>query len=92
MLFSLGGSQELVCVRDELLPLVRLARVFCIDGAEEDPTAALVVVVENLGRKVALLVDDVVDEQQVVIKSLDAGLAGAENFSGAAILPDGGPD
>jgi two-component system chemotaxis sensor kinase CheA len=89
MLFALGERRELVSVRGELLPLMRLSRVFGVEGAEEDPTKALVVVVENLGRKVALLVDDVIDEQQVVIKSLDAGIAGAEHFSGAAILPNG---
>jgi len=89
MLFALGERRELVSVRGELLPLMRLSRVFGIEGAVEDPTKALVVVVENLGRKVALLVDDVIDEQQVVIKSLDSGIAGAEHFSGAAILPNG---
>ena len=89
MLFSLSEREEMVNVRGELLPLIRLSRVFRIDGAQEDPTQALVVIVENLGRKVALVVDDVIDEQQVVIKSLDAGLAGAEFFSGAAILSNG---
>ena len=89
MLFSMSERDELVSVRGELLPLIRLSRVFKIDGAQEDPTQALVVVVESLGRKVALVVDDVIDEQQVVIKSLDAGIAGADFFTGAAILSDG---
>jgi two-component system chemotaxis sensor kinase CheA len=89
MLFTMSERDELVNVRGELLPLVRLSRVFGIDGAQEDPTQALVVVVESLGRKVALVVDDVIDEQQVVIKSLDAGISGADYFAGAAILSDG---
>ncbi len=89
MLFSLSERDEMVNVRGELLPLIRLSRVFRIEGAQEDPTQALVVIVENLGRKVALVVDDVIDEQQVVIKSLEVGLAGAEFFSGAAILSNG---
>ncbi len=89
MLFTMSERDELVNVRGELLPLVRLSRVFAIEGAQEDPTQALVVVVESLGRKVALVVDDVIDEQQVVIKSLDAGISGADYFTGAAILSDG---
>jgi two-component system chemotaxis sensor kinase CheA len=89
MLFTMSERDELVSVRGELLPLIRLSRVFHIDGAQEDPTQALVVVVESLGRKVALVVDDVIDEQQVVIKSLDAGISGADFFTGAAILSDG---
>ena len=50
---------------------------------------ALVVVVESHGRKIGLLVDDVLTQQQVVIKGLGEGLPGTGYLSGAAILSDG---
>ena len=53
------------------------------------PTQALVVVVESHGRKIGLLVDDVLTQQQVVIKGLGEGLPGTGYLSGAAILSDG---
>ncbi|MFT3837011.1 MAG: chemotaxis protein CheA [Myxococcaceae bacterium] len=89
MLCSLGGSEEFVDVRGELLPLLRLGTLFSISDAVTDPTNGLVVVAESAGRKVALMADDVLAQQQVVIKPLGSGVGEAENFSGAAILSDG---
>jgi two-component system chemotaxis sensor kinase CheA len=90
MLKTLGGQDEMLDVRGEILPLYRLSRLFRVAGAREDPTQALVVVVESLGRKIGLLVDDVLAQQQVVIKPLGSvGIQEGERFSGAAILSDG---
>jgi two-component system chemotaxis sensor kinase CheA len=88
-LVTFAGKGELVNVRGEILPLLRLGRLFGVPGAVEDPTQGLVVVVESLGRKVGLLVDEVVTQQQVVIKSLGAGLQNVPFVAGAAILSDG---
>jgi two-component system chemotaxis sensor kinase CheA len=60
-----------------------------LTGPERAPTDAHVMVVEGLGRKVGLVVDDVISQQQVVIKPLGAGLGDTEYLSGAAILSDG---
>jgi two-component system chemotaxis sensor kinase CheA len=89
MLLSMANRYELLNLRGELIPLLRLGRVFEVDGAESDPANALVVVIENLGRKVGLMVDEVVAQQQVVIKSMGEGLGEARLLSGAAILPNG---
>ncbi|MBK7859261.1 MAG: chemotaxis protein CheA [Archangiaceae bacterium] len=82
-----GQRAEVLNLRGELLEVVRLAPLL---GAQrrEDGTA-LTVVVEGGGKKVALVVDDVLSEQQIVIKPLSEGAQAADLFSGVAILPDG---
>src|SRR5918912_3794854 len=72
-----------------MLPLVRLDRLFQVAGAKSDPTDALVVVVEGLGCRLGLLVDEVVTQQQVVIKKLGEGIGDTPYVTGAAILSDG---
>ena len=83
------GRPRMVRVRDTLLPLVRLADVFGVAGAEADATAATVVVIEDDGRRVALQVDQLVGKQEVVIKALGAALGPVRGVAGAAILGDG---
>jgi two-component system chemotaxis sensor kinase CheA len=89
MLLSLAQRNEMINLRGEILPLLRLDRLFGLSGAKADPTQALVVVVEGFGRRIGLLVDEVVTQQQVVIKSLGEGLGSNRFMSGAAILSDG---
>ncbi len=90
MLFRVTGKAELVLVRGETLPLVRLDRILGVDGAEPDPTKALLVIVESVGGRAAMLVDDVVMKQQVVIKTLGSGIDETQVFyAGAAILSNG---
>ena len=88
-IFSIAGRGEIVNLRGETIPLFRLDRLLQIPAAEQVPTQALVVVVESHGRKIGLLVDDVLTQQQVVIKGLGEGLPGTGYLSGAAILSDG---
>lgn len=89
MLVRFADQGELIDVRGEILPLIRLHRLFDIDRAEEDATRGLVVIIEGVGARAGLLVDDVVTQQQVVIKSLGAGIDDNPFTSGAAILSDG---
>jgi two-component system chemotaxis sensor kinase CheA len=89
MLVTLAGVNEMMNLRGEILPLVRLDRLFRLEGAKADPTQALVVVVEGTGRRFGIVVDEVVAQQQVVIKTLGAGLGATPFVSGAAILSDG---
>jgi len=89
MLFALADRHEVINVRGEILPLLRLDQLFQIDDAKKDPTEGLVVVVETVGKKMGLVVDDVVAQQQVVIKSLGTGMSQTRLVSGAAILSDG---
>ncbi len=83
------GSSEALLMRGEVLPFVRLHRLFKVDGAEKDPTRALSVVVEHEGKRVALLVDELLGQQQFVIKSLDANFQRVDGVAGATILGDG---
>lgn len=79
---------EVALIRGDLIPLVRMSRMFGVSGAVENPTDALLVVVEEGSRKCALLVDDLIGQQQVVIKNL-SGLGKIKGISGGAIMGDG---
>jgi two-component system chemotaxis sensor kinase CheA len=89
MISRAAGRGEIVNVRGEILPLLRLHRLLEMDGEERAATESHVVVVEGLGRKVGLVVDDVLTQQQVVIKPLGNGIGETDFLSGAAILSDG---
>lgn len=82
-------SGETFSMRGEVLPLLRLHRIFGVTGAIEDARQALTVVVEHEGRRTALLVDELLGQQQVVIKSLGSNFKEIEGVSGATILGDG---
>ena len=86
---TLLASGESFTLRDQAVPLIRLHRLFRVAGAVEDPAQALVVIVEHDGRRAALLVDELLDQQQVVIKSLEANFQRTEGIAGATILGDG---
>ena len=88
-LFTVGGRGEMVRLRHDVLPLVRLHRLLEVRGASEDPTAALLMVVAAGDRRCALLVDGILGQQQVVAKPVTAGIGEVSGISGAAILGDG---
>jgi two-component system chemotaxis sensor kinase CheA len=88
-LFTVAGRGELVMLRGELMAMFRLHRLFEVRGAVEDPTRGLLVVVGDGNRRCALLVDELLGQQQVVAKSLGRGLAKIQGISGGAILGDG---
>ncbi|MCC6213444.1 MAG: chemotaxis protein CheA [Polyangiaceae bacterium] len=86
---SVAGRGELVMLRGEAVPLFRLSRIFGLDGAIEDPTQGLVVVLEEGDGCSAFLVDDLLGKQQVVTKSLGEYVGKVPGVSGGAILGDG---
>lgn len=86
---AVGGAREVITVRNETLPLLRLGRLFGVPASIEDPTEGLVVIVENEERRTALLVDGLLGQQQVVIKSLDTHFRKVDGVAGATILGDG---
>jgi two-component system, chemotaxis family, sensor kinase CheA len=88
-LFTVAGRGDLVMLRGELLPMFRLHRLFDVTGAVEDPTRGLLVVVGDGNRRCALLIDELLGQQQVVAKSLGRGLGKVQGISGGAILGDG---
>jgi two-component system, chemotaxis family, sensor kinase CheA len=89
MYFSFAGQNELINVRGEILPLVRLSAMFDVKDAKTDLSQGLVVIVEGVGTRFGIFIDDVVTQQQVVIKSLGSGVETTKLVAGAAILSDG---
>ena len=86
---SAGGKEEFVQLRSELLPIVRLSRVLELDDAQPNPWECTLVCIENARGKFALLVDELVGRQQVVIKTLGGFLAKTEGVSGGAVMGNG---
>ena len=85
---AVQGVPRLVQVRDSLLPLVRLGELFGLPH-ETDPCSATIVVIEDAGSRVGLMVDTLLGKQEVVIKSLGPAFASVRGLAGGAILGDG---
>ncbi len=81
--------RERVTVCGEEVPVIRINRLFGIRGAVRHPCEGLLAVVEAKGRRAALLVDELLGQQQVVIRPLGKGLGRIPGIAGAAILGDG---
>jgi two-component system, chemotaxis family, sensor kinase CheA len=86
---SVHGNCEVLDHRGRLLPIHRLHRRFNIPGAVDNPTEGILVIVETTGRATALLVDEMVSKQEVVIKNLGAFMQNLPGVAGGAILGDG---
>jgi two-component system chemotaxis sensor kinase CheA len=89
MLHTVGGRGEVVTLRREVMPVVRLHALFGVQGAEEDPTRAILMLVGDGRRKSALLVDELLGQHQVVVKALGDGVGRVDGIAGGAILGDG---
>ncbi|MCU0924846.1 MAG: chemotaxis protein CheW [Hydrogenophaga sp.] len=86
---TVAQGAQLVKVRDEYMPVIELERVFQVPRFEFNPTSPIMVVVESDGSRVALMVDELLGQQQVVIKNLESNYRKVPNVSGATILGDG---
>lgn len=86
---SVAGCPALYRLRDEYIPMFNLKECFEIDANDSEETGELLVVVEAGGKKVGLIVDDLLGQQQVVVKSLDTSFGPVPCVSGATILGDG---
>ncbi|GAA81262.1 chemotaxis protein CheA [Pseudoalteromonas sp. BSi20495] len=84
-----GKDLDVLRLRDEYIPILRLYAIFNHQNAIESLDKTLLVVVETDNQKVGLLVDDLLSQQQVVIKSLEANYHKVDGVSGATILGDG---
>ena len=83
------GRPQMIQVRDSLLPMVSLAELLGIDEVPAPAHERTVVVIEDDGQRIAVLVDDLLGKQEVVIKSLGLAFAGVRGIAGGAILGDG---
>ncbi len=89
MLSTVVGHGEVVLLRGELMPIVRLHRLFDVPNAVQSPLEGLLMIVGDGNRRTALLVDELLGQQQVVAKTLGAALGKVPGVSGGAILGDG---
>jgi two-component system chemotaxis sensor kinase CheA len=87
---EIAGQGRVVKVRGDYLPLVPLYQMFNIEPRITDPCEGILVILETEGRKAALFVDELVGQQQVVVKNLEANYRKVAGISGATILGDGG--
>jgi two-component system chemotaxis sensor kinase CheA len=87
---EIAGQGRVLKVRGEYLPLIPLYQMFGIEPRYTDPSEAIVVILETDGRKAALFVDELVGQQQVVVKNLESNYRKVTGISGATILGDGG--
>lgn len=86
---TVAQGAQLVKVRDEYMPVIELERVFQVPRFEFNASSPIMVVVEAEGSRVALMVDELLGQQQVVIKNLESNYRKVPNVSGATILGDG---
>jgi two-component system, chemotaxis family, sensor kinase CheA len=87
---TVGGRGEVVMVRGKVLPLLRLRRLLAVRKRPDRTSGPpLVVIIEHQGATVGLLVDDILGQAQVVIKSLETNFRRVEGVMGATIMGDG---
>ncbi|MFC7299378.1 chemotaxis protein CheA [Herminiimonas aquatilis] len=87
---EISGQGKVVKVRGDYLPLIPLYKMFEIEPRFIDPSEGIVVILESEGRKAALFIDELVGQQQVVVKNLESNYRKVAGISGATILGDGG--
>jgi len=86
---TIGGSGRVVEVRDEYMPVLDLERLFNVPRFDVEQTSNIMVVIEAEGGRVALLVDSLLGQQQVVVKNLESNYRKVDDMSGATIMGDG---
>ncbi|HNV69399.1 MAG TPA: chemotaxis protein CheA [Candidatus Ozemobacteraceae bacterium] len=89
LLASVIDQGEVINIRGHLIPLFRIASIFGIRNAITDPTQANVMIIEHEGKSYGLMVDQILGQQQTVVKSLGATLGYMQGIAGAAVMPDG---
>lgn len=86
---SMAGKAEVYKLRDEYIPILRLYALFGIMPGTTRLDEGLLVIVEGDGQKIGLFVDELLSQQQIVIKNLDTNYRQIQGISGATILGDG---
>ena len=88
-IYEITGKGRVILVREEYIPLIYLHDIFGIQPKFSNPKHGMVVVVEGLGKKAALLVDSLMGQQQIVVKNIGSNYRNIPGISGATILGDG---
>ncbi len=85
----LSGGQEMVSIRGNLIPILRIHELHAVAVAETDLAKGILVVVEEHGHVFAVFVDELIGQRQTVIKALPKYLGGVPGVSGCSILSNG---
>lgn len=88
-MYAMAGDDVVLKVRDEYLPVIAIHEVLDVENAITDPTKSIAVIVQGEGRRYAMLVDELVGQQQVVVKNLEDNYRKVPGISAATILGDG---
>jgi two-component system chemotaxis sensor kinase CheA len=88
-IYTVAGGERVVRVRGEYLPLVALHQVFEVNDARTEPTQGIITIIQSEGRRFAMLIDELVGQQQVVVKNLETNYRKVHGISAATILGDG---
>ncbi len=86
---TVGSTGRVVKVRDEFMPVISLDEVFNVPRQEDAGGPEIMMIVEAEGRRVAVLVDELLGQHQVVVKNLETNYRRVSDISGATILGDG---
>jgi two-component system chemotaxis sensor kinase CheA len=86
---TVGGANRVVRVREEYMPVIDLEGVFEVPRDKAADGNGIMVIVEAEGGRVAVLVDELLGQQQVVVKNLESNYRKVANVSGATIMGDG---
>lgn len=86
---TVAQGSQLVKVRDEYMPVIALEKIFQVPIADSEKANNIMVVVESEGSRVALLVNELLGQHQVVVKNLESNYRKVSNVSGATIMGDG---
>ncbi len=89
MIKPMGGTNHVIQIRDEYLPVIVLSELFGICDAVTDFTQGIMITLEANGQRAALFVDGLLGQHQVVIKSLEANYRKVHGIGGATIMGDG---
>lgn len=86
---GIGTTEKLLNVRGAYVPIQSIGRELSVENAELDPFKSVLIVVESDGGQAVLMVDQILDQRQVVVKSLEANYQAIAGLAGATILGDG---
>ncbi len=86
---TITNKGEVINRRGNLFPLVRLHKLYNINTTKTNPWDAIVIIVESEEGRFSILVDELIGQQQVVIKNLGERFKNVKGISGSAILGDG---
>ena len=86
---TIVGKGEVMDVRGTYHPMIRLYEVFGLEPEHKDPTKAILMILETEGERIAVMVDEILGQQQVVIKSMEQNFRKVDGIAGATILGDG---